>query len=303
MRFRAATSPVTTTPPSAIDPSMETALARTEEEALAALEERIAACESLLVCFSGGVDSAFVLQVAHRVLGARAVGVTAVSPSLAPSEKEGAIRVAKQIGARHELVETHEIDDPSYASNPSNRCFFCKSELYRVAQRCASQWGLAAIANGTNVDDLGDYRPGLDAAREAGVLSPLVDVGMTKERVRRLAKHLGLGVWDKPASACLSSRLPYGTAVTRERLLQIGSLEEELRALGFRQLRVRWHDAVARIEIDVSELARAFEPEVRGKIVDAGKRAGFQFVTLDLQGYRQGSHNELLAGNALRIVS
>ena len=270
---------------------------------LHALETRLRALGSLVVCFSGGVDSAFVLLVAHRVLGDRAVGLTAVSPSLAPSEKEGAIRVAAQIGARHELVETHEIDDPNYAANPSNRCFYCKTELYDVADGWAKKHGFSFLANGTNTDDLGDYRPGLDAAKKALVLSPLVEVGMSKADVRRHSKALGLGVWDKPASACLSSRLPYGTAVTRERLTQIGGLEEELRALGFKQLRVRWHDKVARIEIEQSEMARAFEPDVRMRIVEAGKRHGFAYVTLDLQGYRQGSHNELLAGNALRIVS
>ncbi|MGZ3423723.1 MAG: ATP-dependent sacrificial sulfur transferase LarE [Polyangiales bacterium] len=267
---------------------------------LTALEARIASLGSVVVCYSGGVDSAFVLQVAHRVLGDRAIGMTAVSPSLSPSEKELAIRVAKEIGARHELVETHEIDDPSYAANPTNRCYYCKSELYRVAEKFAKDRGFAAIANGTNTDDLGDYRPGLDAAKENGAVSPLVDVGMNKADVRRLAQQLGLGVWDKPASACLSSRLPYGTAVTRERLAQIGGLEEELRALGFRQLRVRWHDKIARIEIDTKEMARAFE--VREQIVAAGKKHGFAYVTLDLQGYRTGSHNELLVGGSLRVL-
>jgi len=270
---------------------------------LTALEARIAELGSVVVCYSGGVDSAFVLLVAHRVLGDRAVGVTAVSPSLAPSEKDLAIAVAKEIGARHELVQTNEIDNPSYAENPTNRCYYCKSELYTVAEKWAREHGFAAIANGTNTDDLGDYRPGLDAAREAKVISPLVDVSMNKEDVRRFSKELGLGVWDKPASACLSSRLPYGTAVTRERLSQIGGLEEDLRALGFRQLRVRWHDKVARIEIEQSEMSRAFEPAMREKIVAAGKKHGFVYVTLDLQGYRMGSHNELLVGNSLRVLS
>jgi uncharacterized protein len=271
---------------------------------LAALEARIAQLGSAVVCYSGGVDSAFVLLVATRVLGARAVGLTAVSPSLAPAEKEIAERVAKQIGARHELVDTHEIDVPGYVANGADRCFHCKTELYTVARAWADANGFvdAAILNGTNVEDLGDYRPGLEAAKNAAIVSPLLEVGMGKADVRRLSKALGLGVWDKPASACLSSRLPYGTAVTRDRLSQIGGLEEDLRALGFRQLRVRWHDKIARIEIDVAELARTLEPGVREAIVAAGKRHGFAYVTLDLQGYRQGSHNELLAGNALRVV-
>lgn len=269
---------------------------------LAALRDRFAALGSVVVCYSGGVDSAFVLQVAHEVLGSRALGLTAVSPSLPPSEKLAAIELATRLGAAHELVETHEIDDPNYAQNPVNRCYYCKSELYKVAAEFARARGFAALANGTNLDDLGDHRPGLDAAREAGVVSPLLDVGMTKADVRMHAEALGLPVWDKPAAACLSSRLPYGTAVTRERLGQIGGLEEELRALGFRQLRVRWHDKVARIEVEASEMARAFEPDVRAAMVAAGKRHGFAYVTLDLQGYRQGSHNELLAGNALRVL-
>jgi len=273
-----------------------------QDPQLAALEARLRALESVVVCYSGGVDSAFVLLVAHRVLGDRAIGMTAVSPSLAPAEKDLAIEIAKQIGARHELVETHEIDDPNYAQNPENRCYYCKSELYRVAERFAKDQGITYLANGTNLDDLGDYRPGLDAAREAHVVSPLIDAKMHKSDVRRLSKELGLGVWDKPASACLSSRLPYGTAVTRERLLQIGGFEADLKSLGFRQVRVRWHDKVARVELDPAEMPRAFDPAVRLEIVAAGKRHGFAYVTLDLQGYRQGSHNELLAGNALRIL-
>lgn len=274
-----------------------------EDPQLSALEARIRALGSVVVCYSGGVDSAFVLQVAHRVLGERAIGLTAVSPSLAPDEKALAIRVAKELGAPHVLVETHEIDDPNYAANPSNRCYYCKSELYKVASAWAREHGFAAIANGTNLDDLGDYRPGLDAAKEGDVVSPLVDVGMRKEDVRRCARLLGLGVWDKPASACLSSRLPYGTSVTRERLAQIGGFEADLRALGFRQLRVRWHDKIARIELDAAELPRACEPAIRAQIVASGKRHGFAYVTVDLQGYRTGSHNELLVGNALRILS
>lgn len=272
---------------------------------LDALEARIAALGSAVVCYSGGVDSAFVLLIASRVLGARAVGVTAVSPSLAPAEQEIAERVARQIGARHELVDTHEIDVPGYAANGADRCFHCKTELYTVARRWADTHGFegAAILNGTNVEDLGDYRPGLEAAKNAEIVSPLVELGLRKADVRRLAKALGLGVWDKPASACLSSRLPYGTEVTRDRLAQIGGLEAELRALGFRQLRVRWHEKIARIEIDLAEFARALEPGIREAIVAAGKRHGFAYVTLDLQGYRQGSHNELLAGNALRVLS
>jgi uncharacterized protein len=266
---------------------------------------------SVLVCFSGGVDSAFVLAVAHKVLGDRAIGMTAVSPSLAPEEKEGAILVARQIGARHELAESHEIEDENYLANHSDRCFHCKSELYRLASAKQKEWNLAYVVNGTNLDDLGDYRPGLEAAKNSQVRSPLVEAGFHKADVRRVAAEVGLSVWDKPAAACLSSRIPYGTPVTRERLGQIGSLEAAIHALGLRQVRVRWHalgggaaetkeGAIARIEVAQDELARAFE--LRLAIVEAGKNNGFAYVTLDLQGYRTGSHNEVLVGKSLRVL-
>ena len=265
---------------------------------------------SVLVCYSGGVDSALVLLVAHRVLGPKAIGMTAVSPSLAPYEKEAAMAVARQIGARHELVESHEIDDPSYQANGPDRCFHCKSELYTIAAKKRVEWGLEHVVNGVNIDDLGDHRPGIDAAKNANVRSPLVEANVGKHGVREIASALGLTVWDKPASACLSSRIPFGTRVTPERLAQIGGLEAELRRLGLRQLRVRWHEvggsagtrasALARVEVDAAELAHAFS--MREAIVEAGKRFGFAYVTLDLAGYRTGSHNELLEGKSLRIV-
>lgn len=270
---------------------------------LADLRARLRALGSVLVCYSGGVDSAFVLAVAHEELGPRAVGMTAVSPSLAPAEREEAVAVARRIGADHRLVESHEIDDPSYAANNPDRCFHCKSELYRIAAKKRAEWDLAAVVNGTNLDDLGDYRPGLEAAKQAGVQSPLIDAGFTKADVREGAASVGLSIWDKPAAACLSSRLPYGTSVTRERLAQIGGFEAALKGLGFRQVRVRWHDELARIELGAEELARAADPEIRGALVAAGKSYGFRYVTLDLGGYRVGSHNEVLVGRALRVVS
>lgn len=270
---------------------------------------------SALVCYSGGVDSALVLAVAHEVLGARAIAMTAVSPSFAPFEKQAAIAIAKQIGARHELVESHEIDRPGYVENSPNRCFHCKTELYEIAELKRHEWALAHVLNGTNLDDLGDHRPGLDAAKRANVRSVLVECGLHKEDVRRCAQLMELTAWDKPASACLSSRIPYGTSVTSERLAQIGGLEAEVRSLGLRQVRVRWHDlqstsakarerpqepALARIEVAREELGRAFD--LRDAIVEAGKRFGFAYVTLDLQGYRTGSHNEVLVGRSLRVV-
>jgi uncharacterized protein len=283
-------------------------VAPTEDPKLERLLATLSDMGSALVCYSGGVDSALVLAAAHRALGPRAVGMTAVSPSLAPFEKEAAIAIAAQIGARHELVESHEIERSGYVENSPNRCFHCKTELYEIAEQKRAEWGLAYVLNGTNLDDLGDHRPGLDAAKNAAVRSVLVEHDFHKEDVRRAAHLLGVTAWDKPASACLSSRIPYGTSVTSERLAQIGGLEAELRRLGLRQVRVRWHGlgatsgdrSMARVEVAREELARAFD--VRDAIVEAGKRFGFAYVTLDLQGYRTGSHNEVLAGRSLRVV-
>lgn len=273
------------------------------------LRESVQKMGSALVCYSGGVDSALVLAVAHEVLGpSRAIGMTAVSPSLASFEKEAAVAIAKQIGARHELVDSHEIERAGYVANAPDRCFYCKSELYEIAERKRIEWNLASVLNGTNLDDLGDHRPGLEAAKNANVRSLLVECGFHKEDVRNAAHLLGLAIWDKPASACLSSRIPYGTEVTRERLAQIGGLEAELRTLGLRQVRVRWHGlggaaqqrALARVEVARDELTTAFE--ARDAIVEAAKRFGFAYTTLDLQGYRMGSHNEVITGKSLRLI-
>jgi uncharacterized protein len=272
------------------------------EEQLSALRRLLRDLGSVLVCYSGGIDSAFVLAVAHAELGERAIGMTAVSPSLSESEKNDAARIARTLGAAHRFVASNELARPGYVQNGPDRCFHCKSELYDIAEAKRREWQLAAVVNGTNQDDLGDYRPGLEAAKNAGVQSPLVAVGMTKSDVRRAAKLIGMDVWDKPAAACLSSRIPYGTSVTTERLAQIAGFEAELKALGFRQLRVRWHEKIARIEIELGELPRLLAPGVREAVVAAGKQHGFQYVTLDLGGYRTGSHNEVLVGRSLRIV-
>lgn len=258
---------------------------------------------SVLVCYSGGIDSAFVLAVANQAIGDRAIGMTAVSPSLAPSEKEDAARIAVKLGATHRFVDSHELERPGYVQNGPDRCFHCKSELYDIAEAKRQEWQLAVVVNGTNRDDLGDYRPGLEAAKNAGARSPLVEAGMTKADVRAAALAIGMDVWDKPAAACLSSRIPYGTSVTTERLAQIAGLEADLKALGFRQLRVRWHDKIARIEIDLAEVQLLLTPGVREAANAAGKTHGFSYVTLDLGGYRMGSHNEVLSGRSLRIVS
>jgi pyridinium-3,5-biscarboxylic acid mononucleotide sulfurtransferase len=272
------------------------------EQKLTTLRELVRGMGSILVCYSGGIDSAFVLAVASAELGERAVGMTAVSPSLPESERADAARIARALGAEHRFVDSHEIERPGYVQNDVDRCFHCKSELYEIAAAKRREWKLDHVANGTNLDDLGDYRPGLEAAKQAGVRSPLVEADFTKVDVRAAARLIGMTEWDKPAAACLSSRIPYGTSVTRERLAQIGGFEAEIKSLGFRQVRVRWHDRIARIEIDLAELERLLAPGVRERIVEAGKRHGFGYVTLDLAGYRTGSHNEVLVGRALRIV-
>jgi uncharacterized protein len=266
------------------------------------LSQHLAGLGSVLICYSGGIDSAALLAVAHRALGARAVGMTAVSPSLPASEHADAQRIAREIGADHRLVESAELLREGYVQNGPDRCFHCKSELYEIAERKRQEWGLEVVLNGTNLDDLGDYRPGLEAARQARVQSPFVELGLRKADVRALAKDLGLSAWDKPAAACLSSRIPYGTSVTPERLTQVGGLEAELRALGFSRSRVRYHGNIARIELELSELPKMLEPNVREAVVSAGKTHGFTYITLDLAGYRTGSHNEVLQGRSLRIV-
>lgn len=257
---------------------------------------------SVLVCYSGGLDSALVLAVASAELGDRAIGMTAVSASLPEGERLDAERIAKKLGALHRFVASNEIVRPGYVENAPDRCFHCKTELYEIAESKRREWGLDHVVNGTNLDDLGDYRPGLEAAKNATVKSPLVEVGLHKSEVREAARLFGMDVWDKPASACLSSRIPYGTSVTVERLAQIGGLEAALKELGFRQLRVRWHDKIARIEIDLGELERLFASGVREEVVRLGKSHGFSYVTVDLGGYRQGSHNEVLVGRSLKLV-
>jgi uncharacterized protein len=256
------------------------------------LRRRLGDLKSVVVAYSGGLDSAFVLAQAHHILGDRALGLTAFSPSVPQRERADATRIAHELGARHLVVDSRELHDSRYAANPDNRCFYCKSELYTLTEKTRRDLGFDHVVNGTNLDDLGDYRPGLEAAQAAGVRSPLVEAGLRKQEVRELAKQLNLGFWDKPAAACLSSRIPYGTSVTPERLAQIERLEDSLLALGLRQVRVRYHAELARIEVGRDELERAFAQ--RDAIVKAGRSAGFTYVTLDLAGYRTGSLNELL---------
>jgi uncharacterized protein len=259
--------------------------------ALVRLREVVSGLSSVVVAFSGGVDSALVLKVAHQELGLRSLGVTALGPAVPARERQDAARIATSIGAAHRIVDSHEIDDPEYRANSPRRCFHCKSELYRITEAVRRELGFSQVANGTNVDDLTDYRPGLEAADQAGVRSPLVEAGLDKTAVRAVARLCGLDVWDKPAAACLSSRIPYGTEVTPARLARIERLEAVLFDLGLRQVRVRFHDSIARIEVGADELERAFA--LREAIVAGGRGAGFQFVTLDLAGYHRGSLNVL----------
>jgi uncharacterized protein len=263
---------------------------------LAALHTTLAGYGRVVVAFSGGVDSALLLAVASRVLGEACHAVTAVSPTMARSEVADAVALAAELGlgARHHVVASNELDVPGFADNPAHRCALCKTELMDVAAPIAASLGSAAIALGTNVDDLGDVRPGIDAARTRGAKMPMVEVGLTKPEVRALSKQLGLRTWDKPQLACLSSRFPYGTAITPERLRRIDDFEDGLRALGFRQLRVRFHDTIARLELDENELARACMPELRARIVALGKQLGFTYVAVDLAGFRSGSLNDVL---------
>jgi len=240
------------------------------------------------------VDSAFLLKVAVDALGDRAHAVTAVSPTMARSEVQEAISLGKQLGLgeRHHVVDSHELEVPGFAENPTHRCAMCKTELMGVAQPIATALGNAPIILGTNTDDLGDVRPGIAAARERGAAMPMVDVGLAKTEIRALSKELGLSTWDKPQLACLSSRFPYGTQITPDRLRRVDDFEDGLRALGFRQLRVRFHDTIARLEVEAGELTRMVE--AREEIVALGKRLGFAYVALDLAGFRSGSLNEVL---------
>jgi uncharacterized protein len=269
-----------------------------DEATLAAKEARLYArlgeVESLVIAYSGGVDSAYLAYAASRALGGRLLCVTADSPSYPRRHRELAERIARDFQLPHEFIETSEMERPEYRANPANRCYYCKTELYEHLSELASSRGFAAIADGSNADDRGDYRPGRQAAREFGVKSPLDDADLTKAEIRELSRRAGLPTWDEPASACLSSRIPYQSEVTVGKLSMIEQAEEAVRRHGFRVCRVRHHDTVARLEIGRDEMARALDPEVAAALVAELKAIGYQYVCLDLQGYRTGSLNEIL---------
>ncbi len=269
------------------------------DQKLACLNQALDTAGRLLVAYSGGVDSAFLAWAAHQFLGDQMCAVIADSPSLARTHLEDALAFARENGIPIEVIETRELENPDYARNDAMRCFHCKDELFTVMERYRAAHSFDAIAYGVNTDDQGDFRPGQQAARQHHILAPLLDAGLGKEEIRQLARQAGLRVWDKPASACLSSRIEYGRPVTPEALQVVERGEDALRALGFRQFRVRHHGDIVRIEIAREELALALSEKMAREFTSIFKKLGFKFVTLDLEGFRSGSMNSLLPADQL----
>ena len=260
------------------------------------LEEILESLQSVIVAYSGGVDSAFLAVVANNVLGERALAVTAYSPSLTEVELNNAVELANKMKLNHRVIETTEVERPDYKQNTTARCYFCKDELYTQLGNIAQTEGYVSIANGTNLDDMSDFRPGLKAAKKYGVRSPLAESEFTKSDVREYSRRIEIPVWDKPSQACLSSRIPYGTVVTVEALTKIAKAEGFLNDLGLRQFRVRHHENIARIEVEPSEFGRLIETSVRESLVQYFKSIGYTYVTMDLLGFRSGSLNEIVFG-------
>ncbi|OKH13782.1 ATP-dependent sacrificial sulfur transferase LarE [[Limnothrix rosea] IAM M-220] len=270
---------------------------------LEALQDFFKGLDQALIAYSGGIDSTLVAKVAHDVLGEKAIAITAVSPSLLPEELEDAQLQAQEIGISHELVETHEMDNPNYTSNPVNRCYFCKSELHDTLKPIALERGYPYVIDGVNADDLQDYRPGIQAAKERGGRSPLAEVGISKMEVREISKQLGLSWWDKPAQPCLSSRFPYGEMITTEKLQRVGRCEVYLRKLGWRNLRVRSQEDTARIELPPTQIKDFMAQIDLDELVQTFQEYGFVYVTLDLEGYRSGKLNQILDKKTLAVHS
>jgi pyridinium-3,5-biscarboxylic acid mononucleotide sulfurtransferase len=264
----------------------------TEQQKLDRLRAIFVPMRSVMVAFSGGVDSTFVLRVAHDTIGERVIALTTTSPTMPDEDRDTAVKMAAEIGARHLVIDSNELEIPGYAANPITRCYLCKTNLFEICEARATAQGIDEIVDGLNLDDLHDYRPGMKAAAERRVRHPLVEAELSKAEIRELSRSLGLRTWDRPASPCLSSRFPYGTEITPEGLRKVAEGEKLLHALGFRVARVRYHGEVARIELERDQIARVFEPEIRDTVERELKRIGFRFVTIDLKGFRSGSLNE-----------
>ncbi len=268
-----------------------------EKDKLTKLKDILKDMKSVVIAFSGGVDSTFLLKVASEVLKGRVMAVTASSSTFPKREMNEAINFAKSIGAKHSVVNSEELNIEGFSKNPKNRCYYCKKELFSKIGQIAKKEGFDFVADGANADDTGDYRPGMDAARELGVRSPLLEAGMTKNDIRMLSKQMNLPTWDKPSFACLSSRVPYGQEITRQKLMMIDKSEQYLLDIGFRQVRVRHHGDIARIEVAPEERVKFFDLKVMDDVYKKLKEIGFNYVTLDLKGYRTGSMNEVIRRN------